>query len=275
MGPGFRPVFLRSATSRTRCWPRRQSDVHNAPFPLIGEIPPVPVLFLPHQRPLAFDGTRVSANSAPAGAKFGIYPCGGSLPQKGKISGSPGFPKPGADQCLDPPALLAVTATPLAFGMIGDFPLRIAEEIPIPVFFQMFTSSLVFQGGLPPVFRRIFALCPAFQRRVGYLTLPQRKKRHTGATVAFTGFTQCGWYVFYKCVFSYTSKFRRHRNGFSDLQSDALQLHIRDRKMYFRCRLRLCHTFATEKNANSSTGATTFPLLPHLPHIIFTRLPLQ
>jgi hypothetical protein len=33
---------------------------------------------------------------------------------------------------------------PLAFGMIGDSPLRIAEEIPIPAFFQKFTSSLVF-----------------------------------------------------------------------------------------------------------------------------------
>lgn len=180
VGPGFCPDFLRAATSRTRCWPRRQSDVHNAPFPLIGEIPPVPVLFLPHQRPIAFDGTRVSANSAPAGAKFGIYPCGGSLPQKGKISGSPGFAKPGADQCLDPPALLAVTATPLAFGMIGDFPLRIAEEIPIPVSIQILTSSLVFQGGLPPVFRRIFALCPAFQRRVGYLPYPRGKSGTQG-----------------------------------------------------------------------------------------------
>ena len=75
---------------------------------------------------------------------------------------SPGFAKPGADQCLDPPALLAVAAAPLAFGMVGDFSLRIAEEIPIPAFFQKFTSSLVFKGGLSPVFRWIFALCPAF-----------------------------------------------------------------------------------------------------------------
>jgi len=33
---------------------------------------------------------------------------------------------------------------PLAFGMIGDFSLRIAEEIPIPVSIQILTSSLVF-----------------------------------------------------------------------------------------------------------------------------------
>lgn len=53
--------------------------------------------------------------------------------------------------------------------------------------------------------------------------------------------------MFCKCVFSYKSKFRRHCNGFSHFLSDALQLHSRDRKMYFRCRLRLYHTFATEK----------------------------
>ena len=53
--------------------------------------------------------------------------------------------------------------------------------------------------------------------------------------------------MFCKCVFSYKSKFRRHRNGFSHFLSDALQLHSRGRKMYFRCRLHQCHTFATEK----------------------------
>ena len=93
---------------------------------------------------------------------------------------SPGFTKPGADQCLDPPALLTATDAPLAFGMVGDFSLRIAEEIPIPVSFQIVTSSLVFQGGLPPVFQRIFALCPAFQRRVGYLPYPRGKSGTQG-----------------------------------------------------------------------------------------------
>ena len=105
----------------------------------------------------------------PQGQNSGSNPCGGSLPQKGKVSASPGFAKPWADQRLDPPALLTAMDAPLAFGMVGDFSLRIAEEIPIPVSFQILTSSLVFQGGFPPVFRRIFALCPAFQRRVGYL----------------------------------------------------------------------------------------------------------
>jgi len=68
----------------------------------------------------------------------------------------------------------------LAFGMIGDFPLRIAEEIPIPVSIQILTSSLVYQGGLTPVFRRIFALYPAFQRRVRYLPYPRGKSGTQG-----------------------------------------------------------------------------------------------
>ena len=73
--------------------------------------------------------------------------------------------------------------------MIGDFPLRIAEEIPIPVSIQILTSSLVFQGGLPPVFRRIFALCPAFQRRVGSLPYPREKAAHRGDSGFYCFFT--------------------------------------------------------------------------------------
>lgn len=93
---------------------------------------------------------------------------------------SPNLAKPGTDQCLDPPALLAAMDAPLAFGMIGDFSLRIAKEIPNPVSIQILTSSLVYQGGLPPVFRRIFALCPAFQRQVGYLPYPREKSGTQG-----------------------------------------------------------------------------------------------
>lgn len=69
---------------------------------------------------------------------------------------------------------------PLAFGMIGDFPLRIAEEIPIPVSIQILTSSLVFRGGLLPAFRRIFALCPVFTRWVGYLPYPREESGTQG-----------------------------------------------------------------------------------------------
>ena len=51
------------------------------------------------------------------------------------------------------------------------------------------------------------------------LTLPQRRKRHTGATAAFTGYTPCGWYVFCKCISSYKPGFPKCRNDFSILLS--------------------------------------------------------
>ena len=116
----------------------------------------------------------------PQGQNSVSNPCGGFLPQKRKAYGLPGFVKPWADQCLNPPALLTAMDAPLAFGMIGNFPLGIAEEFPIPVSIQILTSSLVFRGGLPPVFRRIFALCPAFRRWVGYFPTPEEKAAHRG-----------------------------------------------------------------------------------------------
>ena len=183
----------------------------------------------------------------PQGQNSVFTPCGGFLPQKRKTCGLPGFAKPWADQCLNPPALLTAMNAPQAFGIIGDFPLGIAEEIPVPVSVQILTSSLVFWGRFTPCFSADFRPVSGFHEAGGILTLPQRKKRYTGATAAFTGFTQCWWYVFYKCVFSCKSEFRKYRNGFSHLLSDAFQLHSRDRKIYFRCRLRLCHTSVTEK----------------------------
>ena len=47
---------VRQADSQTLCLPRRRSDGYTAPFPLIGEIPPVSVLLLSPQRPFAFAG---------------------------------------------------------------------------------------------------------------------------------------------------------------------------------------------------------------------------
>ena len=47
---------MRQADSRTLCLPRRRSDGYTAPFPLVGEIPPVSVLLLSLQRPFAFAG---------------------------------------------------------------------------------------------------------------------------------------------------------------------------------------------------------------------------
>ena len=159
VGPGFCPVLLRSATSRTRCW------------------------------------------LLPKGSK--------SPPPQGQNSyfllRSPNLAKPRADQRLDPPALLAVAAAPLAFGMIGDFPLRIAEEIPIPVSIQILTSSLVFWGGLPPFFRRIFALCPVFQRWVGYLPYPREKGGTQGRQRLLLFFTVVGGMCF-ASVFPVTNR---------------------------------------------------------------------
>ncbi len=125
----------------------------------------------------------------PQGQNWVSIPAAAFCRRKGKVSGSPGFAKPGADQGFDPPALFAVTATPLAFEMIGDFPLRIAEEIPIPVSIQILTSSLVFQGGLPPVFRRIFALCPVFVRWVGQLLYPRGESGTQGRQWVLLFFT--------------------------------------------------------------------------------------
>ena len=98
--------------------------------------------------------------------------------------------------------------------MIGDFPLRIAEEIPIPVSIQILTSSLVFRGGLPPVFRRIFALCLAFQRQVGYLPYPREKSGTQGRQRLLLFFHSSGWYVFCKCISSYKPEFPKCRNDF-------------------------------------------------------------
>ena len=92
---------------------------------------------------------------------------------------------------------------PLAFGMIGNFSLNITEKIPIPVSIQILTSSLVFQGGLPPVFRRIFALCPAFQRQVGYLPYPREKSGTQGRQRLLLFFTVVGGMCF-ASVFSAT-----------------------------------------------------------------------
>lgn len=97
-----------------------------------------------------------------------------------KTCGSPGLAKPGANQGLDSPALLAAMDAPQALGVVGDFSAWGAEEAPLLTVLQFSTSSLGFWGAEPPVFRRIFALCPAFQRRVGYLPYPRGKSGTQG-----------------------------------------------------------------------------------------------
>ena len=188
---------------------------------------------------------------------------------------SPGFTKPGVDQCLDPPALLTATDAPLAFGMEGDFSLCIAEEIPIPISFQIFTSSLVFQGGLPPAFRRIFALCPAFQRRVGYLPYLRGESGTQGRQWLLLFLHSVGGMCF-TSVFSATQANSAAPQRFFVFTIRCAPATQQRQKNVFQMQVapvpHLCHG---KRNANSAAGATTFPLLPHLPHMIFTRLPLR
>ena len=146
MGPGFCPDFLRSATSRTRCWP------------LLKECQ-----LRPRRGKIRY-----------------LLPAAALCRRKGKVSGSPGFTKPGADQGFDPPALLTAMDAPQALGVVGDFSARSAEEAPLLTVLQISTSSLCFWGAEPPVFRRIFALCPVFTRRVGYLPYPREKNGTQG-----------------------------------------------------------------------------------------------
>ena len=143
VGPGFCPVLLRSATSRTRCW------------------------------------------LLPKGSK--------SPPPQGQNSyfllRSPNLAKPRADQRLDPPALLAVAAAPLAFGMIGDFPLRIAKEIPIPVSIK-FSPPVLFFRAVYPLFFGGFSPCVRLFRG-GWDTYPTSKEKaaHRGNSGVYCFFT--------------------------------------------------------------------------------------
>ena len=176
---------------------------------------------------------KVWENPPPQGKKSASTPAEAFYPRKGKTCDSPGFTKPGANQGFDPPALLTATDAPLAFGMVGDFSLRIAEEIPIPAFFQILTSSLVFLGRFTPCFSVDFRPVCGFQRRGGILTLPQRRKRHTGVTAAFAVFYSVGGILFRMCISSYKPGFCKRCNGFSVFLSvpqkkqNSIMLHFR------------------------------------------------
>ena len=118
---------------------------------------------------------------------------------------SPGFAKPGADQGFDPPALLAAMDAPQAFGVVGDLSALIAEEAPLLTVLQLSTSSLGFWGAEPPVFRRIFALCPAFRRWVGYVPYPRGKSGTQGRQRLLLFFYDGGVYCF-RSVFPATNR---------------------------------------------------------------------
>lgn len=119
----------------------------------------------------------------------------------------------------------------------------------------------------------VFSPCVGFSA-VGWDTYPtpEEKRAHRGDSGVYC-FPQRGWYAFGKCVFSCKSKFRRRCNDFSYLPSDAFQLHIRGGKDTFQRQAapapRLSHR---KRNRNFTVATTAFSLLPHLPHIIFTRI---
>jgi len=91
---------------------------------------------------------------------------------------------------------------PLAFGMIGYFSLRIAEEIPIPVSIQILTPSLVFQGGLPPVFGGFSPCVRLFRGGWDTYPTPKEKAAHRGDS-GFYCFSQWWCVLFQKCISSY------------------------------------------------------------------------
>ena len=108
-----------------------------------------------------------------------------------------------------------------------------------------------------------------FSEAGGILTLPQRKKRHTGATVAFAVFTQCGWYVFCKCISSYKPGFPKCRNDFWILlsvpqqrQKSYLQhlrsyhgtVAVKEKIQVFQQVFRFCNTCNTSVNTRRCPG---------------------
>ena len=177
VGPGFCPVLLRSATSRTRCW------------------------------------------LLPKGSK--------SPPPQGQNSyfllRSPNLAKPRADQRLDPPALLAVAAAPLAFGMIGDFPLRIAKEIPIPVSIK-FSPPVLFFRAVYPLFFGGFSPCVRLFRG-GWDTYPtpEEKAAHRGDSGFYCFFTVVGGMCFASVFPATNRRFPRAATTFFRFSSSTAE----------------------------------------------------
>ena len=187
VGPGFCPDYLRAATSRTRCLPRRQATGTKLRFPPRRKAPTVPALSSPHK------------GHSPL---WGPHLCLG----KPLI---PPFLKSSALDYNGTVALLTFVFTAEAQLVVGDSAgLRQKES--------KFLLSLIAHSGhrVPPFryscfsgrFSLHFRPVCRFQRRGGILTLPQRRKGHTGATAGFAVFSQCGWYLFCKCIFSYKQR---------------------------------------------------------------------
>ncbi len=160
---------------------------------------------------------------------------------------SPGFAKLWTDQRLDPPALLTAMDAPQAFRMVGDFSALVSEEAPLLTVLQISTSSLVFWGAEPPVFRRFFALCRLFRGGVGYLPYPRGENGTRGRQRLLLFFYSVGgmWFVSVfsaaKAIFpSGAAVCRICHQMRSSSTSEAEKIH-------FSCRQHLHHTFTTGK----------------------------
>ena len=99
---------------------------------------------------------------------------------KGKGSGSPGFAKPGADQRLNPPALLAAMDAPQTLGVVRDFSALIEEEAPLLTVLQFSTSSLGFRVPNPLLFGGFSPCVRLFRGRWDTYPTLEKKTAHRG-----------------------------------------------------------------------------------------------
>ena len=101
-------------------------------------------------------------------------------PPEGGKEASPSFLEFRAIEPFDPPALLAGTGTADAFGVVSDLATGLSEK---RICIGIDCLHLLPLGSPTPVFSAVFCHVSAFHEAGGILTLPQRRKRHTGATV--------------------------------------------------------------------------------------------
>ena len=100
-------------------------------------------------------------------------------PEGGKESLS-SFLELRATEPFDPPALLAGTGAADAFGVVSDLAAGLSEK---RICIVIDCLHLHPWGSPTPVFWAVFCPVSAFQKWGGILTVPKRRKRHTGATV--------------------------------------------------------------------------------------------
>ena len=100
-------------------------------------------------------------------------------PPEGGKEASPSFLEFRAIEPFDLPALLAGLGTADAFWVVADLAAGLSEK---RICIVIDCLHLLPLGSPTPVFSAIFRPVSAFQRWGGVLTLPQRRKRHTGVT---------------------------------------------------------------------------------------------